>query len=312
MASPLQVIETKHVDTIHDAQLDYYSRRLATCSSDRTIKIYEVTDNQNNHVADLAGHDGPVWQVAWAHPRYGTLLLSCGYDKKVIVHQEQGANQWAQLYVYSDHASSVNSIAWAPHEYGLRFACASSDGTVSVHSCSQSGEWATPQIIQGSGMGCNSVSWAPVTALGSQAADGSYIMRLVIGSCDNTARVCKFEAGVWAVEFDLKQHKDWVRDVAWAPGATVPMNTIATCSEDKCVYIWTQDEVGGAWKPTLLNAFDCAVWRVSWSVMGNILAVSTGDHKVTLWKETVDKKWIQLSSVGSGTNGGAAANAAQS
>jgi protein transport protein SEC13 len=31
---------------------------------------------------------------------------------------------------------------------------------------------------------------------------------------------------------------------------------------------------------------------VSWSVTGNVLAVSSGDHKVTLWKETLDKKWM--------------------
>jgi protein transport protein SEC13 len=32
-------------------------------------------------------------------------------------------------------------------------------------------------------------------------------------------------------------------------------------------------------------------------VTGNVLAVSSGDHQVTLWKETLDKKWIQISSV---------------
>jgi hypothetical protein len=26
------------------------------------------------------------------------------------------------------------------------------------------------------------------------------------------------------------------------------------------------------------------VWKVSWSIMGNILAVSQGDNKVSLWK----------------------------
>lgn len=26
----------------HDAQLDYYGRRLATCSSDKTIKLFDV------------------------------------------------------------------------------------------------------------------------------------------------------------------------------------------------------------------------------------------------------------------------------
>ena len=30
----------------HDAQLDFYGRRLATCSSDRTIKVFDVVDGQ--------------------------------------------------------------------------------------------------------------------------------------------------------------------------------------------------------------------------------------------------------------------------
>lgn len=30
----------------HDAQLDYYGSRLATCSSDRTIKVYAVAEGQ--------------------------------------------------------------------------------------------------------------------------------------------------------------------------------------------------------------------------------------------------------------------------
>jgi protein transport protein SEC13 len=68
MSTPIQTIETSHRDMIHDAQLDYYSRRLATCSSDRSIKVYDVTETQHTLSAELAGHDGPVWQVTWAHP----------------------------------------------------------------------------------------------------------------------------------------------------------------------------------------------------------------------------------------------------
>lgn len=30
------------------------------------------------------------------------------------------------------------------------------------------------------------------------------------------------------------------------------------------------------------------VWRVSWSITGSILAVSSGENKVTLWKESLD------------------------
>ena len=32
-------METQHGDMVHDAQLDYYGKKLATCSSDRTIKV---------------------------------------------------------------------------------------------------------------------------------------------------------------------------------------------------------------------------------------------------------------------------------
>ena len=37
--------------------------------------------------------------------------------------------------------------------------------------------------------------------------------------------------------------------------------------------------------------FPDVVWRVSWSLAGNILAVSCGDGKVTLWKENLKGVW---------------------
>lgn len=35
-------------------------QRLATCSSDHTIKIFEVIADSRTHLADLTGHEGPV------------------------------------------------------------------------------------------------------------------------------------------------------------------------------------------------------------------------------------------------------------
>ena len=101
---------------------------------------------------------------------------------------------------------------------------------------------------------------------------------------------------VWTkVEFSSAQpHNDWVRDVAWAPSTGMPCNTIASCSEDRTVYIWTQTELNGPWSRELLHTFEAPVWRVSWSVTGNVLAVSSGDHKVSLWKESLNKKWMYV------------------
>src|SRR5438105_3143769 len=105
---------TGHEDLIHDAQLDYYGLRLATCSSDRLVKIFNVRSENGaapkiEFASDLMGHTGPVWEVAWAHPRWGTLLASCGYDGLVLVHRETDANTWEEAYRFSAKGS-VNSI----------------------------------------------------------------------------------------------------------------------------------------------------------------------------------------------------------
>jgi protein transport protein SEC13 len=66
---------------------------------------------------------------------------------------------------------------------------------------------------------------------------------------------------------------------------------IASASQDKTVRIWTQDASGtGEWKHTQLE-FDAVLWRVSWSLSGNVLAVSQGDNKVSLWKEDLSGNW---------------------
>lgn len=39
----------------HDAQLDYYGTKLATCSSDKTIKIFDVKDGQQTLINELQG-----------------------------------------------------------------------------------------------------------------------------------------------------------------------------------------------------------------------------------------------------------------
>jgi len=42
--------------------MNYYGTRLATCSSDHLVKIFEIKANgQSLPIAELTGHDGPVF-----------------------------------------------------------------------------------------------------------------------------------------------------------------------------------------------------------------------------------------------------------
>ncbi|KAI8895203.1 WD40-repeat-containing domain protein [Globomyces pollinis-pini] len=297
--NPVNVFDTQHVDMIHDAQLDYYGKRLATCSSDRSIKIFSVDNDAHILLATLVAHDGPVWQVAWAHPKFGTILATCSYDSKVFVWKELNSN-WVKVKDHAIHSASVNAIAWAPHDYGLVLAAASSDGKISILTYKDDGTW-DMNTLNAHSIGVNSVSWAPSftnTSLIS-ASNTTHIKRFASGGCDNIVKIWKEEDGTWKEEASLQGHTDWVRDVAFTPNVGFSKTCLASCSQDKTVIIWTLDPNTSKWtsKPLTPEPFIDVVWRVSWSIAGNVLAVSCGDNKITLWKENVEGVFTQIGDV---------------
>eukprot|EP00037_Helgoeca_nana_P001500 m.27356 g.27356 ORF g.27356 m.27356 type:complete len:351 (+) comp11908_c0_seq1:107-1159(+) len=318
--APVGSIDTKHADTIHDAQMDYFGKRLATCSSDRTIRIFDVEDDgRHSLVQELRGHEGPVWMVAWAHPSFGSMLASCSHDHKVIIWKETAAG-WEKFKEYGmtsdEHASSVNSVAWAPYSLGYpMLACASADGDISVLSYKDS-KWSPDKIVSAHKGGVNAVSWAPLLSVGplGQAAEDDaprVAPRLISCGCDDELKIWNFREdevnGGWrASQMPTPVLKDmrysgWYRDVAWAPSIGLSSSTIACCTQNGEVLIWTQHSSDSeAWScvelPTRQADLSAEpgpaepVWRVSWSLTGNLLAVSSGESNVTLYKEQLDSQ----------------------
>ncbi|KAI0223312.1 GTPase-activating protein S13 [Massospora cicadina] len=296
--------DSQHVDMIHDVQLDYYGKRLATCSSDRTIRLFQIEGQEQKLIQVLAGHGGPVWQVSWAHPKFGNILASCSYDGKVFIWKENGGT-WSVIKEHTCHSSSVNSIAWAPHEIGPMLACASSDGRVSVLSYKEDGTWEST-MFDAHAIGCTAVTWAPSVLPGSltqsvgTSPNAPKVRRFATAGCDNLIKIWTFreDTQTWREEDEtLDGHADWVRDVAWAPSIGMPKSYLASCSQDKTVLIWTQEASGAAWNKKSLkpDRFADAVWRLSWSPAGNILAVSCGNNTVSLWKEDLQGEWECIS-----------------
>lgn len=54
----------------------------------------------------LFSHNGPVWQISWAHPKFGNIIASCGFDKKVCIWKETKVNEWALIISHSEHQGS--------------------------------------------------------------------------------------------------------------------------------------------------------------------------------------------------------------
>ena len=231
--------------------------------------------------------------MSWAHPKYGNILASAGYDGKVFIWRETGTT-WTRVFDFALHTASVNIISWSPHESGCLLACASSDGNVSVLEFKDNSM--DHKIFHAHGVGVNSVSWAPSTSPGSLVSSTGGqggVRRFVTGGSDNMLRLWSFDSASQSYKQErepLTGHTDWVRDVAWSP-TVLQKSYIASASQDKTVRIWTSDpSQPGVWNSQVIN-FEVVLWRVSWSLSGNVLAVSAGDNKVTLWKENLRGKW---------------------
>lgn len=185
MVSLLSQFDTGHDDVVHDAQLDFYGARLATCANDRRIRVFDA--QTGTVLSDWEAHDGPVWQVCWSPLSLDSiaqqsgyvagvsgasaqLLASCSYDQTVAIWREttpseSGASDWQRVYEYRNHASSVNAISWCPAEFGLALACASADGSLSVLQCTDAdghcSQWEATKIDSAHPPGANAISWQP-------------------------------------------------------------------------------------------------------------------------------------------------------
>jgi len=177
---------------------------VATCSSDRTIKVFDTGtttttttsgdgggggENVANHpppqeaiveranATTLTGHEGPVWQVSWAHPKFGALLASCSFDHTVMIWKETSSNVFSRVYVTPKgfFDGSVNAISWAPHEFGCAVAACSSDGSVAVISSNSNvagGGWRSEKISnEAHAVGCTGVSWGQNDEIASCGCD---------------------------------------------------------------------------------------------------------------------------------------------
>lgn len=320
MVSILHEIDTAHEELIHDSQANFYGTRLATASSDHRVKIFDLTSHPSRQIDELSGHEGPVWQIDWSHPEFDNLLASCSYDRKVIIWKEVNG-RWLKLYEHKDH-DSVNSVQWAPREFGPQpmLACAVSDGSITILKYVADSDWEYRKIQNAHRQGVNAISWAPPissvstiyrptsSTSGALSGDSSAMLnkptlvkRFVSGGCDNWVKIWKYveSSDKWVEERVLEAHSDWIRDVAWAPSIGLPKWYIASCSQDKRVIIWTNNEGpnGTEWESKVLNEFPDIVWHVSWSVMGNMLAVSCGENQVSLWREDMNGEFRRISEV---------------
>ncbi len=116
------------------------------------------------------------------------------------------------------------------------------------------------------------------------------------GGIDKKVKLWTFKDGKFN-DIDIGLHDDWVRDVAWCNNIGLLFDTVASCSEDQKVKIWKRDTQKDTWELKAEIDIKSPAWKVSWSSVGNLLAVSAGDNIVQIFKEASNGEYELVSKV---------------
>ncbi len=231
---------------VEQAQATY---TLATCSADRTVKLWTVSVSPATHAALNAtldgSHTGTVRRVSFSPD--GVLLASASFDKTVVVwnvarverSEPNGDDDLgAALTVLEGHESEVKGVAWNPSGNGLLATCGR-DKTV----------WFWEQ--QGGLGGLN------------QGVD--------------LADLVDFEV------IDVKHgHEQDVKAIAWHPSGEL----LVSVSYDEAFKFWKESEDTDEWECvlTVQAAHAGTVWDARFDERGEYMVTGGDDNCVKLWR----------------------------
>jgi protein transport protein SEC13 len=289
---------------------------LASCSFDASVRIYrEVRPTEWTLVKALPNlHTSSINSVQFCPHEYGLHVACASSDGRVSILSHDTANDdWIVEYI-QDTPLGVNSVSWAPYSTTIVTTTTAPGGNNS--SSSEANTTTTTSQYQ--------PSLPRIVTGGCDNGIRIYTKSATTGNWEQES----FTIGGGSGGNTITGHTDWVRDVSWCTNVIPDVSVFASASEDKTVIVWKQQQqqeeeeesaedanegdenkvreeeedgttmtTGRKWIPTLVNTFDDPVWRISWSITGNILAVSSGDSNITLWKEALDGTWSNVSKV---------------
>jgi len=282
---------------------------IATCSSDRTIRVWKrktlVTPNvdKSKIVADVSGVVSAQMIEDPSIPSSKTQVLieTPIEDLTSLPNNPISLNDWACIQtIETDHNKTIRNIAWSPS--GRHIAAACFDNTISIWELID-GTFEMVASLEGHENEVKSVSWsASGDMIASCSRDKSVwvwqndgeqeweCLSVLTGhthdvksvrfhpftddifSCsyDNTVRMWSSQDDDWYCAQTLSDHTSTVWNMAFDHSA----RHIATVSDDLALNVYSVD-ADGAWKKTgsVPHAHDRTIYGVSWS---KPIVLSTG------------------------------------
>lgn len=249
-----------HTAEVLASAADASSRVLATAGSDKTVRLWDISNPQNvTELGTLTGHTDVVNAVAFGPD--GTLATA-GNDKSVRLWD---VRERREIGVLNGHTGTINAVAFGPDG---TLATASNDRTIRLWDVRDRRQIAS---LAGHTGGVRALAVSP---------DGATI---VSGGNDKTVRL-----------WDARERRETatflapgtINGVAISPDGS----TVASASSDKSVRLWG---VAERREVAVLNGHTDIVNTVAFSTDGRYLASGGNDYTVRLW-DVPDRREVTI------------------
>ena len=188
-----------HTGHVYSLAFKPNSYVLASGSFDKTIRLWNVGNNNRRHVRTLRGHTDVVHSVAWSPD--GRTLASASFDGTVRLWNPNNGINFAVL---RGHTEAVTCVAWSPD--GRILASGSWDETIRLWNPDTHG---TRRVLRGHTGYVYTLAFHP---------NGQ---TLASGSSDNTIRLWHPNTGALKATLTGYQNNSASRSIAFSPNGQI-------------------------------------------------------------------------------------------
>ncbi|KAI5634964.1 nucleoporin SEH1 [Phthorimaea operculella] len=254
-----QTILADHKDLIHDVAYDFYGERMATCSSDQYVKIWDSDGHGGWRLtASWKAHHGSVWKVTWAHPEFGQVIATCSFDRTAAIWEEvgdtasagsdKGLRTWVKRSNLVDSRTSVTDVKFGPKQLGLLLVTCSADGIIRIYEAPDVmnlAQWTLQHEIP-TKVSISCLSWnpslsrvnPPMLAVGSDEPNTSNAVASVQNDkgnlCNGKVFIYEYSEAQrrWTRTDCLSSVQEPVNDLAFAPNLGRSFHLLAVATKD--------------------------------------------------------------------------------